>query len=927
MQQLTNQGASRDRLTGSDHINLPSIILRAMIGVLLWTIGGVATATQPPATRIVTLGDSITKGVRSGVKADETFAAQLQPMLREKGVECEVTNAGIGGERTDQALKRFAKDVIAQKPRIVTIMYGTNDAYVDKGATEPRLTIDQYRDNLHQLVAELRKAGIDPILMTAPRWGDKSPPDGAGDHPNKSLEKYVEACRTVARETKTPLVDNFDHWSKTNATGFDIGQWTTDQYHPNPAGHKVIAELMLPVVRRVLASGGRQPPDAAKNRGADAPRSPIINTRAGEEDLRVLRDDVGPAEPTKMLYSFLVAEAGKHFDRRRATVAELKTPEDVERRQRELRAKFIESLGGFPEKTSLNPRVVGTLKGDGFRVEKVIYESRPNHHVTAALYLPEGRPPFPGVLVPCGHSANGKAAEAYQRISIMLAKNGLAALCFDPIGQGERSQLLNDDGKPAIAGSTTEHSLVGVGALLVGRQTASYRIWDGIRSLDYLANRPNIDATRLGCTGNSGGGTLTAYLMALDDRIVAAAPSCYITSLERLFATIGPQDAEQNITGQVAFGMEHADYVTMRAPRPTLLCIGTQDYFDYSGAWTTFREAKLTYGLLGHGERVDLFEYNDKHGFSRPRREAAMRWMRRWLLGKNDAPVETDFPIFKDDELQCTESGQVLADLSGKSVFNLNAVRAQELGRERLKQAVSSDSAKLLDSIRRLLALPQEIPAAQCRQLETVKRDGYTITKLAFETEPGITVPALAFSAHAVSSPRGPSVVYLTGDGILNDARPGGPIEKLSRSGYPVLALELRGMGETAPGKLAAGGRNFLGVDGKETFLSLHLARPLLGQRVFDVLAIANSAPREHPFGYHLIAVGSAGPIALHATALDERVKRIELQGSISSWSEVVNTQITINQLTNIVPGALATYDLPDLAELVKSRNSNTDNR
>src|SRR5262245_54615262 len=345
-------------------------------------------------------------------------------------------------------------------------------------------------------------------------------------------------------------------------------------------------------------------------------------------ELRVLADGVGPAEPSKMLYEFLLGEAQKLFAERRSAVAAINSAEELVRRQRMLKAKFVESFGGFPDKTPLNPRIVGKRSGDGFRVEKIVYESRPDHHVTAALYVPDGKPPFPGVLVPCGHSENGKANESYQRICILLAKNGIAALCYDPIGQGERYQLLDDAGKPIVPGSTTEHSLVGVGALLVGRQAASYRIWDGIRSLDYLASRPDIDPTRLGCTGNSGGGTLTAYLMALDERIVAAAPSCYITSLERLFATIGPQDAEQNITGQVAFGMEHADYLTMRAPRPTLVCIGTQDYFDAFGAWTSFREASQIYALLGHGERAALFEYNDKHGFSKPRREAAMRWMR-----------------------------------------------------------------------------------------------------------------------------------------------------------------------------------------------------------------------------------------------------------------------------------------------------------
>ena len=111
---------------------------------------------------------------------------------------------------------------------------------------------------------------------------------------------------------------------------------------------------------------------------------------------------------------------------------------------------------------------------------------------------------------------------------------------------------------------------------------------------------------------------MTSYLMALDDRIAVAAPSCFITSLERLFATIGPQDAEQNITGQVAAGLEHADFITMRAPKPTLLTVGTRDFFDIQGSWDSFREVKLIYGRLGFGERVDLFESDEPHGFTTP---------------------------------------------------------------------------------------------------------------------------------------------------------------------------------------------------------------------------------------------------------------------------------------------------------------------
>ena len=167
-----------------------------------------------------------------------------------------------------------------------------------------------------------------------------------------------------------------------------------------------------------------------------------------QADLQVMKTGPDGVVPGKMLYNYLQGQAQKHFDARRKAVAALKTPEDVKRRQDELRAKFIEALGGFPEKTPLNAKVVGKDQRDGYRIERVVYESRPDHHVTAKLYLPDGKPPFPGVLVPCGHSANGKAAEAYQRACILLAKNGLAVLCYDPIGQGERSPAA-DQGRQA----------------------------------------------------------------------------------------------------------------------------------------------------------------------------------------------------------------------------------------------------------------------------------------------------------------------------------------------------------------------------------------------------------------------------------------------------------------------------------------------
>ena len=453
--------------------------------------------------------------------------------------------------------------------------------------------------------------------------------------------------------------------------------------------------------------------------------------------------------------------------------------------------------------------------------------------------------------------------------------------------------------------------MVGIGALLVGRSTASYRIWDGIRSIDYLASRPEIDAKRLGCTGCSGGGTLTSYLMALDDRIAVAAPSCYITSLERLFATIGPQDAEQNITGQVAFGMEHADYLTLRAPRPTLICTASRDFFDSQGTWASFHEAKHIYGLMSYSERVDLVESDSGHGFPKTQREAMLRWMRRWLLKIDDAPTEGEVAIAKDADLLCTRTGQVLEDFKGKSVFGLNAEREAELAKGRGK---ARDRDALLQDVARLAGVRLPVAAAKMTEAGAVKRDGYRIRKLVFETQPGVKVPGLLFEAG-----RGPLVIYADGAGKAAAAAPGGPIEKLVKAGSRMLALDLRGMGETAPGQVLAGRPNYFGADYWEAFVSLHLSRPLLGQRTTDLLAVVAKMAGESD-DIQLIGVGSAGPAALHAAALEPRIKRLTLEDALVSWSAVVRTPISHNQLTNVVPAALTVYDLPDLAALVAPR-------
>jgi dienelactone hydrolase len=655
---------------------------------------------------------------------------------------------------------------------------------------------------------------------------------------------------------------------------------------------------------------------------------------AGAEDRGVLPDKVDGIAPKAMMHQYLLGKAREALDRRLAEYEKIKTPEQAKAYQERLRQFFVAQLGGFPERMPLEPQVVGRIQRDGYRVEKVIFQSQLRHYVTAALYLPDAKPPYPGVLVPCGHSDNGKAMDAYQRICVLLARNGMAALCYDPIDQGERFQLLDPKGKPLVRG-TTAHCLVGVGSALVGRNTATFRIWDGMRAIDYLESRPEIDPKRIGCTGNSGGGTLTSYLMALDGRIQAAAPSCYLTSLRRLLETIGPQDAEQNIHAQIAFGMDHADYVLMRAPRPTLMCVATRDYFDITGAWDSFRQAKRFYGRLGLPERVELVESDGPHGFSPALRVSATRWMRRWLLRVDDATTETESPVLKDEELQCTPQGQVMRLPGARSVYDLNLDLEKQLAEARKRLWKASGREAGLEEVRRITGIRPPYTAGGLKWDKTgsIERPGYRIDKLVLRPEPGIWLAALAF---VPQKPGAEATLYVHEGGKEADAAPGGPIEKLVQQGQLVLAVDLRGLGETQTGDKPDGIAAYLGREWKDAFLAYMLDTSYLAMRAKDILASAEflagyDAPgaagvspvtsekhgqdaRATPRKVHLVSIGRTGPAALHAAALEpERFASVTLKGCLRSWSDVVRTPQARNQWINVVHGALRVYDLPDL--------------
>jgi len=632
------------------------------------------------------------------------------------------------------------------------------------------------------------------------------------------------------------------------------------------------------------------------------------------EDLRVLPEKIDGVAPTEMMSHYLHRLAQQSFESWKQRYEQLKTPEQIAEYQKNLREKFIEALGGLPQRTLLNPQVTGVIQRDGYRVEKVLFESQPKHYISALLFVPDaGRHSslYPGVLVPCGHSDNGKAHDTYQTMGALLALNGMAALVFDPIDQGERGQLLSE--WPKLSG-TRAHTMLGIGSILLGRNTARFEIWDGMRGIDYLQSRPEVDPKRIGCTGNSGGGTQTSYLMSLDNRIVAAAPSCYITGFERLLDTIGPQDAEQNIHAQIAFGMDHADYLMMRAPTPILVCAATKDFFDIGGVWNMVRCAKRLYTRMGYAERIDLMENDAEHNYNQLQRQSVVRWMARWLLKKDEPITEPDIKLLSDEEVQCAPGGQVMRIEGARSTYDLNRDYEKELAEHRKKLWTTSDHAESLQQVRAIAGIRKlaELPKPQVDTAGTVERDGYSIRKMTITPEEGIHLPALMFVPAAQANKR--AVLYLHEKDKMIDAEPGGPIETLVKAGHRVLAVDVRGAGEMLQAKQGSLSEA-AGPDWKDIFTAYLLGRSYVGMRAEDMLVCTRLLQQEQAGPVDLIAIGNVGVPALHAAALEpELFGSVKLVRLLNSWSSVIESGRSSNQQVNTVHGALTTYDLPNLA-------------
>ncbi|MBT6765205.1 MAG: xylan esterase, partial [Prolixibacteraceae bacterium] len=390
------------------------------------------------------------------------------------------------------------------------------------------------------------------------------------------------------------------------------------------------------------------------------------------------------------LYDIITNKAFKLLEERTERVNKLKTRGNWINYQNELKTKLFVSLDKF-EKTPLNPKITGKIKRDNFTVEKILFESHPNFHVTACFFLPnERQKPAPAVIYCSGHTELGFRSEVYQRVILNLVEKGFIVFAFDPIGQGERLQYPDPKTNKSMVGSSTkEHTYAGVQTLLTGTSLTDYFIWEGVRVLDYLETRKEVDMKRIGITGRSGGGTQSAMIAAYDERIYASAPECYITTFERLLQSIGPQDAEQNPYNAIANGFDHPDFMHLRVPKPTLIVTTTHDFFSQQGARESFAEAQKSYTAFNKSENIGMVEDFGVHESTKNNRESVYAFFQEHLKLPGDN-TDKEMELFTVEELFVTETGQLGNSIKGETVFNLNQkyFEKKEIPQNELKEKI-----------------------------------------------------------------------------------------------------------------------------------------------------------------------------------------------------------------------------------------------
>lgn len=602
------------------------------------------------------------------------------------------------------------------------------------------------------------------------------------------------------------------------------------------------------------------------------------------------------------------------LDERSAHLAGLESSQDWTIRQLEIKEKLNELLGPFPEKTPLNPVITGKLEKEGMVIEKLYFESYPGYYVTSIFAYPKdftGK--LPTIIFCSGHTTEGFRAEGYQTMVFNYVKKGFAVLAFDPIGQGERIQYLDESGKPRM-GATKEHSYPGLQSFLAGRSPAHYFVWDGIRAVDYLETRSEVDMNRIGITGRSGGGTQSAYIAAMDDRIYAAAPECYLTSFRDLMNSRGPQDAEQNIKYSIANGLDIGDYLTVRAPKPSLMVTTTSDIFSIHGARTLFKENQRAYEALGAKDHIQMIEDDAGHASTVKNRERTYAFFRKHLKNPGSSKDE-EINHFPMEDLWVFPTGNVWRDKGGEDMQSLT--KKYFLAEKQKDQVVEPDpSVKFLKYLRETIGyqtgVSYETIFSGREQLETYSLEKYLLSENRIKNIPLVWLKPKAQSTGIV--------LYLDEKGKGHAVNEEVKVKALVDAGYEVVAVDLSGIGENG-GKYPGGDARIQDVAANVWFASILVNRPILGMRLEEIGAVLSFIQEQNPNDLPIDAwsTGSLGAELLHAKTIFSEWKGLAvLDQALYAYADLItHREYKAKFIFSGVVGASVVYDLPDLVTLL----------
>ncbi len=651
---------------------------------------------------------------------------------------------------------------------------------------------------------------------------------------------------------------------------------------------------------------------------------------------------------------------------RRTSITVISNYAEAEARQREVHKKVLSLIGGLPERTPLHAQSLGITKADGFRIEKVLFDSQPGFHVTALLYIPDGGATgqkFPAILMTPGHYPPGKAADYVTAAT--FARNGFVVLSYDPIGQGERLQYPD----PANANSslatrpTGEHGEASLQPMLTGDAIARYFVWDAMRGIDYLTTRPEVDPRRIGALGCSGGGAVSALTGALDPRVAAIAVACYTTSFDTLLPALGPQDGEQSIPNFIASGLDFPDWIELAAPRPYAVIATYSDMFPFAGARSTVMEARRFYALFdpaaagspasgahpsappmptGPALNVDTSNIVASSAplqfITGPGRHGALAPILGNIVGffiQNLEPgADPMHPVLPPprsdgagdamaglpkDALQVTPTGQVATSYPGsETVFTLNRKRAANLVPAN-RPPLSGD--ELSAEIRKATGIVTGAGECGADVGPVVQHVGHVVFHCGagIDLQGEIAVPR--------SAGRHSAVMLLVPDSIHGD----NAIARANRAQFEHLAADGNLVLAITPRPSPPGSDDMKSpILGPFYLLSLRadlVGKTLIGMRVEDVLQITDHLARRRdvdPTRITAIGSGHLGLVLLHAASLDKRLRHVTVDHVLSSYRSLLDAPLPMGAPEDIIPGVLLHYDIPNLTTRLGSRLTET---